>query len=80
MVSFAFLDYFNSHGGVDIFGYPISGEMMEKGINVQYFQRARMEWHPENAAQYRVQLGLVGVEVFSQRGQVKPTPYPAGRW
>ena len=74
VVSFAFLDFFNSRGGVDIFGYPISGELTEKGISVQYFQRARMEWHPENAPQYRVQLGLLGAEVFSQRGVVRPTP------
>jgi hypothetical protein len=76
VVSFAFLDYFNSHGGVDIFGYPISGQFTEKGVTVQYFQRARMEWHPENAEKYRVQLGLVGLEVFSRRGQVQPTPFP----
>jgi hypothetical protein len=74
VVSFAFLDFFNSRGGIDIFGYPISGQITEKGVTVQYFQRARMEWHPENAPQYRVQLGLLGTEVFGQRGQVRPTP------
>jgi hypothetical protein len=74
VVSFAFLDFFNSRGGLDIFGFPISGQITEKGITVQYFQRARMEWRPESAPQYRVQLGLLGAEVFSQRGQIRPTP------
>jgi hypothetical protein len=74
VVSFAFLDFFNSRGGLDIFGFPISGQITEKGITVQYFQRARMEWRPESAPQYRVQLGLLGAEAFSQRGQIRPTP------
>ena len=48
VVSYAFLDYFREHGGIDIFGYPRSEFMVEGGLIVQYFQRARMEWHPEN--------------------------------
>jgi hypothetical protein len=56
----AFLDYWNTRGQLDIFGYPISGEFTEGGRTVQYFQRARMEWHPQNPDPWKVQLGLLG--------------------
>ncbi|MHB8621440.1 MAG: VanW family protein [Chloroflexota bacterium] len=56
----AFLSYFNSRGGVEVFGYPISEERVEGGFRVQYFQRARMEWHPELPPAYSVSLTLLG--------------------
>ena len=65
-VSFGFLDYFNKNGGLDVFGYPISDEVQEAGPDgtvgtVQYFQRARFEYHPEFAGTpYAVELGLLG--------------------
>ena len=58
-----FLDFFENHGGVTIFGYPISGEFEQGGFTVQYFQRARFEWHPGNPVGQQVQLGLLGTEV-----------------
>jgi hypothetical protein len=59
-VSFAFLTYFDEHGGLDVFGYPITEFLIEGGRIVQYFQRACLEWHPENPRPYKVQLGLLG--------------------
>ncbi|TAK30017.1 MAG: peptidoglycan hydrolase [Chloroflexota bacterium] len=67
-VANAFLTYFTSNGGVDIFGYPKTEEMSEGGLTVQYFQRVRMEWHPENPPEWRVQLGLLGDELLMKRG------------
>jgi hypothetical protein len=59
-VSFAFLEYYDSHGGLDIFGYPISEWLAEpNGRIVQYFQRGKMEWYPESS-EARVQLGMLG--------------------
>jgi hypothetical protein len=55
-----FLDFFHSRGGLEIFGYPITEQFVENGRLVQYFQRARMEYHPENPPAYHVQLGLLG--------------------
>lgn len=55
-----FLTFFDKRGGVDIFGFPIDNATIEDGLTVQYFQRARMELHPEASAAYRVQLGLLG--------------------
>lgn len=38
----AFFNYFQEKGGVEIFGYPITEELQEDGLLVQYFQRARL--------------------------------------
>lgn len=69
-----FLDFWESRGGLDIFGYPISNEFREGNFTVQYFQRARFEWHPENPPNYRVQLGLLGQQVY---GRIDP---PVADW
>lgn len=66
VVSYAFLDYFRKNGGVDIFGYPRSEFMYESGHLVQYFQRARMEWHPENAPGSQMHLTKLG-EMYIER-------------
>lgn len=55
-----FLEFLNSRGGVEIFGFPITEAFVENGQPVQYFQRVRMEYHPELPAAYHVQLGLLG--------------------
>jgi hypothetical protein len=73
-VSGAFLDYFNSQGGLEIFGYPITEPFVDQGVSVQYFQKARMEWHPNNPDPYKVQLGLLGDELKYRHS---PIPAPA---
>ncbi|MFI5269703.1 MAG: vanomycin resistance protein VanB, partial [Chloroflexota bacterium] len=64
-----FLKYWQSHGGVALLGYPVSEELNEispadgKVHIMQYFERARLEWHQEAAGTpAQVQLGLVGQE------------------
>jgi hypothetical protein len=53
---------------IALFGLPLSGvqtETMADGnqYQVQWFERARFEFHPENPVPYRVLLGLLGNEV-----------------
>ena len=58
----AFLECFDARGGLEIFGYPLSEpffDLAHDGLRVQYFQRARMEFHPGNPPLYQVQLGLL---------------------
>ncbi len=68
-----FADYWQAHGGLPQFGYPISEEFTEtledgKPYLVQYFERARFEYHPENTdPQYQVLLGQFGRRILSQR-------------
>ena len=51
-----------------LFGYPISEEFRDpvSGLNVQYFERARFEYHPEFAGtKYEVELSLLGNSAIS---------------
>ena len=66
-----FLDYWRSNGGLQTFGYPRSEAFNEpnqsdgKTYLVQYFERNRIEHHPENqGTKYEFLLGLLGVEQF----------------
>jgi hypothetical protein len=67
-LSGGFRDFWNANGGLATFGYPISEEFQERNpdtgqiYTVQYFERARMEHHPEyDGTEYAVLLGrLVG--------------------
>ncbi len=42
-----FRSYWNNNGGLQLFGYPISEPMTQDGLMVQWFERARFEYHPE---------------------------------
>lgn len=71
IVKEAFLRYWQQQGGLATFGYPISEEMPEissadgKVYTVQYFERARFEWHPTFAGTpQEVQLGLIGKQAL----------------
>ncbi len=65
----SFRAYWEQHGGLAIFGYPISEEFQEQSTDgktyiVQYFERNRFEYHPENkGTPYEVLLGLLGVQI-----------------
>ncbi len=66
-----FLAYWDAHGGLARNGYPLTPErreILEDGqeYTVQYFERVRMEYHPENAAPYDVLLGQFGRQVFRE--------------
>jgi hypothetical protein len=74
-LSFSFLKYWDNHGGLPVFGYPISEELTEtsptdgKQYTVQYFERNRFEYHPENmGTEYEVLLGHLGREALMSRG------------
>ena len=62
-----FKGYWEGHGELAQFGYPLTEAFREMSIDdgkpytVQYFERARFEYHPETQdPQYRVQLGFLG--------------------
>ncbi len=63
---FGFRDYWTSHGGLAIFGYPISEEFVENGVVVQYFERQRLEYHPNNPPGWQVLGGLLGQQRYDQ--------------
>lgn len=71
----AFATYWRNNGYVTRFGFPITGEIQEtlngKTFTVQYFERRRMELHPENAPPFNILLGLLGREVLDERNRPK---------
>ena len=63
---------------IALFGYPISEPQMEQGADgnmylTQWFERARFEYHPENAPPYDVLLVRLGAEALVDQ---PPAPVP----
>jgi peptide/nickel transport system substrate-binding protein len=77
--------YFYKYGGVSQFGFPLSETFTEvskddpsKSYTVQYFERQRMELHPENGNTiFRVLLGRLGAEQMNQSARPQ-TPLSRG--
>jgi hypothetical protein len=74
-----FLSYWNNHGGLAINGFPISDQFTEtledgKPYTVQYFERVRMELHPENAPPFDVLLGQFGRRIHPADPPVTAKP------
>ena len=61
------------NGGLPVFGYPtgIQQEQQVEGrpLQLQWFERNRLELHPENAAPYDVLLGRLGADLLAQQGR-----------
>jgi acetyl esterase/lipase len=85
----AFLRYWQDHGGLSQFGYPISDEMQDRSFTdgkvytMQYFERARFELHPENVSPNNVLLSLLGNFLYNQKypngaGPAQTPNQPAG--
>lgn len=72
----AFAAYWQASGGLKQFGFPITPEVTERfgdrTYTVQYTERARFEWHPENQAPNNVLLGLLGNTLVDPRRGEQP--------
>jgi hypothetical protein len=87
-----FRHYWERNGGLAQFGYPLTTEFTEvnpadgKEYTVQYFERARFEYHPEHkGTPYEVLLGHLGRQVttgrvFSTAPPGSPAPRPGARY
>ncbi|PZR98723.1 MAG: hypothetical protein DLM69_08320 [Candidatus Chloroheliales bacterium] len=77
-----FIAYWEQHGGLMQFGYPLSNEFREvseldgKSYSVQYFERAVFEYHPENQPPYDVLLSQIGRLHYEQKQKSAPPPLP----
>lgn len=74
--------YWEQHGGLERFGYPIGNETLEhidgRWLWVQYFERRRIEYHPEFAGTpYEILLGLLGSAVYTNQTACLHTLHPA---
>jgi hypothetical protein len=79
-VAGAFLTYWDSHGGLDRQGYPLSDEVQAVSLDgrpytTQYFERAVFEYHPENAGTpFAVLLAQLGAVELRARYPAGPPP------
>jgi Tol biopolymer transport system component len=66
-------EYWEQNGGLDVFGFPIGEQYAEdiegQTLQVQWFERNRLELHPENDPPYDVLLGRLGVDVLEAQGR-----------
>ncbi len=70
-----FEEYWDAHGGLPIFGMPITDAAPEENLDTgevyetQYFERERLEHHPDlEGTPYEVLLGRIGNEVLLEMG------------
>lgn len=61
-------EYWHQNGGLPVFGYPIGPQKSEviegQTFQVQWFERNRLELHPENARPYDVLLGRLSEDLL----------------
>lgn len=73
----AFLTFWKNNGDVRILGLPFSQPFVDdRGLIVQYYERAILEWHPNNAPEYQVQLTLLGDTLVGNRPERSAPPVP----
>jgi len=69
-----FFAYWQANGGLAQFGYPLAEATTETfytaqgmlNLRVQYFERARFEYHAENQAPYDILLGQFGRQILAE--------------
>ena len=65
--------YWEQNGGLPVFGFPIAPQQEEqiegRAVQVQWFERNRLELHPENARPYDVLLGRLGADRLQQQSR-----------
>jgi hypothetical protein len=70
-----FTNYWQGNGGLPVFGFPTATMVPETSPDsgrvylTQWYERNRLERHPENAAPYDVLLGRLGEERLRQQGR-----------
>jgi hypothetical protein len=66
-------EFWEQNGGLPVFGFPTTDQHEEqiegKPFQVQWFERARFELHPENARPYDVLLGRLGSTLYGDTRQ-----------
>lgn len=81
-----FREFWDQNGGQRTFGLPLSEEVREvsgtdgKLYTVQYFERARLEYHPEQqGTPFEVQIGQLGAERYGIVSRTNEVAAAAGR-
>jgi Cu-Zn family superoxide dismutase len=66
-------EFWEQNGGLAVFGLPLAAQqettLEGESHQAQWFERVRLELHPENARPYDVLLGRLGVDRLTQQGR-----------
>jgi sugar lactone lactonase YvrE len=66
-------EYWEQNGGLAVFGLPLGPQEEQQiegqALQAQWFERTRLELHPENQAPYDVLLGRIGAGVLERQGR-----------
>jgi len=73
-LTLGFAQFVDAHGGVELFGYPLTDEISETGRTVQYFEHARLEWHTELPPGQQVVVSALGADLHKSLPAVTPPP------
>ncbi len=72
-------EYWEANRGLEAFGLPVTPQRREtiegKSLEVQWFQRNRLELHPQNARPFDVLLGRLGADRLAQQS-INPDIFP----
>ena len=72
-ITFRFAEFWQDNGGLPVFGLPLNEGKNEKvgdqKYKVQYFERARFEYHKGDPLPYDVLLGRIGVDQLAAQGR-----------
>src|SRR5262249_45197980 len=65
-------EFWEQNGGLSVFGFPIGPQQEDiverQSFQVQWFERNRLELHPENTRPYDVLLGRLAADSLEQQG------------
>lgn len=64
------------YGGTESLGQPVTSLIIVDGWRVQYFEKARLEYHPENEAAYRITVGWLGELLHRRNPPLPPSTLP----
>ncbi|MEP7190937.1 MAG: VanW family protein, partial [Roseiflexaceae bacterium] len=73
-----FQSFFAANGGAALFGNPLTDQLTEDGLMVQYFERARLELHPDGNMTL-TRLGALLTEGRTDTPFEKPVSVPPDR-
>lgn len=72
-------EFWETNGGLPVFGLPITAQAEEpvegQPVQAQWFERHRLELHPQNTRPYDVLLGRLGADRLAQLGR-DPASWP----
>jgi hypothetical protein len=63
-----FLTFWRDNGREPLLGLPLSESFKDDGSEYQWFERARLEWHPYLPESERIVLGNLGVQALQKKG------------